>query len=329
MKIALIDDYANAGLKSADWASLKGAEIKVFDWFLREEVAARELEPFDTIVTVRERMAFPASLFEKLPNLKLITTIGPPGANVDVAAATANGVLLCQAALSRGSYSHATAELTWGLMIAATRHFEFEQRRFRKGFWQKTAGNVLAGKTLALLGLGTIGSRMAHYAKAFDMNVIAWSQNLTADKAAEAGAKLVSKDELFSQGDFISIHVRLSDRTRGLVTSRELGMMKPSAFIVNTSRGPIIVERDLLDALRTNTIAGAALDTFDYEPLPADHHLRLLNNVIATPHLGFVTSETFERFYTGSLELVKAYGAGAPSGVVNPDALNHSKQKRS
>jgi phosphoglycerate dehydrogenase-like enzyme len=196
----------------------------------------------------------------------------------------------------------------------------------RAGLWSSTAGMGLAGRTLGLLGLGKIGARMARYAKAFDMDVIAWSQNLTPDRAEEVGARYVSKDDLFRQADVLSIHVRLSDRTRSLVTARELSLMKPGAYLLNTSRGPIVVEADLIAALREGRIAGAALDVFDQEPLPADHPFRTMDNVIATPHLGYVTRETLAEFYDDTIGLLAAYAEGAPAGMVNPDALLHAKQ---
>lgn len=332
LAIALLDDYARLAMESADWSALSGnAEIAGFDVYLSEEEAAEALAPFDVLCTIRERMAFPASLLNRLPKLKLITTIGPPGANVDVAAATANGVLICQTNMvnpARRLLANATPELAWGLMIASVRHLESEARRVREGLWSNSAGAVLAGRTLGLLGLGNIGRRMARYAKAFDMDVIAWSQNLTPDKAVDHGARYVSKDELFQQADILSIHLKLSERTRGLVTARELALMKPHARLVNTSRGPIVVEADLIAALRARRIAGAALDVFDQEPLPADHAFRTMDNVIATPHLGYVTRETMAGFYSDTVALLAAYAEGAPQGVVNPEVLQNAKQRR-
>jgi len=222
----------------------------------------------------------------------------------------------------------ATPELTWGLMIATVRHMSLEDRRMRAGGWQSTIGINLAGRTLGLLGLGTIGKRMAHYARAFDMSVIAWSQNLTPEATEASGAKWVSKDDLFRLSDIVSIHVRLSDRTRGLVTARELGLMRPTAYLINTSRGPIVVESDLRKALSEGRIAGAGLDVFDEEPPPPDHPFRAMDNVTLTPHLGYVTRETLRAFYTDTLEAVAAFVEGKPIRVANPAALDHPRQQR-
>src|ERR1700731_1177836 len=254
LRIALLDDYANVALKSADWSVLKGkAEITVFDRHLSEDEAASLLKPFDVLCTIRERMSLPRSLFARLPNLKLVTIIGMSLPNLDMNAATEHGVVVAHSNFANPIYAgvfNATPELTWGLMIAVVRHFDPESRRLRSGGWQSTVGTILAGRTLALLGLGRIGKRMAAYGRAFDMPVIAWSQNLTEEAAAAVGARRVEKDELFRLADVLSIHVQLSERTRSLVTARELALMKPGAYLINTSRGPIVVEADLIAALR-------------------------------------------------------------------------------
>jgi phosphoglycerate dehydrogenase-like enzyme len=221
--------------------------------------------------------------------------------------------------------SAATPELAWGLVIATVRNLAAQDRGMRAGLWQTRVGTILAGKTLGLLGLGRIGKRMAGYGKAFGMQTIAWSQNLTAEAAEAEGVRRVEKDELFAQADVLSIHLVLGDRSRGLVTARELGLMKPSAHLVNTSRGPIVVEADLIAALRNGTIAGAGLDVFDAEPPPADHPLRSLDNVTLTPHLGYATRETLAAFYSDSLEAIVAFADGAPIRVSNPDALSAAK----
>jgi phosphoglycerate dehydrogenase-like enzyme len=218
----------------------------------------------------------------------------------------------------------ATPELTWGLMIATVRDLARQDRRMRAGLWQDRLGVVLSGRTLGLLGLGRIGRQMARYGKAFGMDVIAWSQNLTAEAAESEGVTRVEKDELFARSDVVSIHVILSERTRGLVTARELALMKPTAFLINTSRGPIVVEQDLVAALKAGAIAGAGLDVFDAEPPPADHPFRGLDNVTLSPHLGYATEETLAAFYSGALEVVEAYLAGAPIRVANPEALAHA-----
>ncbi len=311
LKIAILDDYVKVALQSADWSVLRGkAEITVFDRHLSEDEAASRLQPFDVLCTVRERMSLPRSLFERLPNLKLVTIIGMTLPNLDMAAATEHGVIVAHSNFANPLYAgvfNATPELTWGLMIAVVRQFNLESRRMRSGGWQSTIGTILAGRTLALLGLGRIGKRMATYARAFDMKVIAWSQNLTEETANAVGARRVEKDDLFRLADVLSIHVQLSDRTRGLVTARELALMKPEAYFINTSRGPIVVEKDLIAALRSGTIAGAGIDVFDVEPPPADHPFRTMDNVTVTPHLGYVTHETLRAFYTDTVEAVVAF----------------------
>jgi phosphoglycerate dehydrogenase-like enzyme len=325
LNVALLDDYAGVAMDCADWGRLDGkAQITTFRDHLTEDQAADALRPFDVLVTIRERMALPRTLIERLPNLKLITIIGPRLPNLDLEAATEHGVLVARSGTSHPEFPYigaATPELTWGLMIATVRDIAGQDRRMRDGLWQNYVGTTLAGKTLGLLGLGRIGKRMAAYAKAFDMQVIAWSQNLTAEAAAIEGVRRVEKDELFSQSDVVSIHVILSDRTRGLVTARELGLMKPTAFLINTSRGPIAVEADLIAALRQGVIAGAGLDVFDREPPPPGHPLRQLENVTLTPHLGYVTRETLTAWYGHSLEAVEAFAHGAPIRITNPEAL--------
>ena len=333
LKIAILDDYANIALQSANWSVLQGkAEISVFDRHLSEDEAVSLLQPFDVLCTVRERMSLPRSLFQRLSNLKLVTIIGMSLPNLDMAAATDHGVIVAHSNFANPIYAgifNATPELTWGLMIAVVRHFDLASRQMRAGGWQSTVGTILAGRTLGLLGLGRIGKRMAAYGRAFDMPVIAWSQNLTDEAAAAAGARRVAKDDLFRLADVLSIHVQLSDRTRGLVTARELALMKSEAYLINTSRGPIVVEADLIAALRAGRIAGAGIDVFDVEPPAADHPFRTMDNVTITPHLGYVTRETLTAFYTDTLEALVAFADGAPIRVANPDALAHARQRRS
>jgi phosphoglycerate dehydrogenase-like enzyme len=333
LKIAILDDYAKVALQSANWSVLQGkAEIAVFDRHLSEAEAASALQPFDVLCTIRERMNLPGSLFQRLPNLKLVTIIGMSLPNLDMAAATEHGVIVAHSNFANPIYAgifNATPELTWGLMIAVVRHFDLASRQMRAGGWQSTVGTILAGRTLGLLGLGRIGKRMAAYGRAFDMPVIAWSQNLTDEAAAAVGARRVEKDELFRLADVLSIHVQLSERTRGLVTARELALMKPEAYLINTSRGPIVVEADLIAALRAGRIAGAGIDVFDVEPPAADHPFRAMDNVTVTPHLGYVTRETLIAFYTDTLEAVVAFADGAPIRVANPNALAHARQRRS
>ena len=329
IKIAILDDYVKVALKSADWSVLDGrAEITVFDRHLSQDEASSALKPFDVLVTVRERMSLPRSLFERLPNLKMVTIVGMSLPNLDMAAATDHGVIVCHSNFANPIFAgiaNATPELTWGLLIATVRNMSLEDRRMRGGLWQSTMGTILAGRTLGLLGLGRIGKRMAVYGRAFDMNVIAWSQNLTDETAVSVGARRVTKDELFESSDFVSIHVVLSDRTRGIVTARELALMKPTSYLINTSRGPIVVEADLVAALRSGRIAGAGLDVFDIEPPPAEHPFRSMDNVTLAPHLGYVTHETLRAFYTDTLDAVVAFADGKPIQIANPEALKHTK----
>ena len=240
-KVAILDDYAHAALEVADWSQVMArAEVVVFDRHLSEDEAAEALKDFDVLVTVRERMALPRTLIARLPKLKLVTIIGMSLPNLDMAAASDHGVLVAHSNFGSAAFrsvGNATPELAWGLMLATVRHIAHEDLRMRKGGWQSTTGLILAGRTLGLLGLGRIGKRMAHYARAFDMKTIAWSQNLKAKAASEVGVRRVSKDELFAKSDVLSIHLVLSDRTRGLVTARELALMKPTAYLINTSRG--------------------------------------------------------------------------------------------
>jgi phosphoglycerate dehydrogenase-like enzyme len=324
-KVAILDDYARAALEVADWSGVQArADVVVFDRHLSQDEAAEALEDFDVLVTVRERMALPRTLIERLPKLKLITIIGMSLPNLDMAAATEHGVMVAHSNFGAPAFravSNATPELAWGLMIATVRHLTLEDRRMRQGGWQSTTGLILAGKTLGLLGLGRIGKRMAEYAKVFGMEVIAWSQNLTAEAAAEVGVRRVEKDELFAQADVISIHLVLSDRSRGLVAAHELGLMKPTAYLINTSRGPIVQEAALIEALRAKTIAGAGIDVYDTEPPPADHPYRSMDNVTLSPHLGYVTRETLHAFYSDSIEAVEAFLDGAPIRIANPEAL--------
>jgi phosphoglycerate dehydrogenase-like enzyme len=321
-KVAILDDYAGVALEVADWSTVQErAEVTVFEGHLSEEEAAEALQPFDVLCTVRERMALPRSLISRLPNLKLITIIGMSLPNLDLQAATDHGVLVAHANYAAPAFravANATPELAWGLMIATVRNLAEEHRRMREGAWQSTTGLILCGRTLGLVGLGRIGRRMSQYAAVFGMEVIAWSQNLTEAAAAEAGARRVEKHELFSQADVVSIHLVLSDRTRGLIGERDLALMKPGAFLINTSRGPIVDEAALIDVLTYGRIAGAGIDVYDVEPPPTDHPLRSLPNVTLSPHLGYVTRETLRAFYSDSVEAVAAWLDGAPVRILNP-----------
>ncbi len=308
--IAILDDYQGVALAMADWSGLaKEHRLQVFRRpFFNQAETADALTGFEIVCLMRERTPFSAGIFQKLPKLKLCVTTGLRNASIDVAAATAQGVMVC----GTPSGGHATAELAFGLMLSIARHIPFEAQAMRTGAWQTTVGQDLKGKTLGILGLGKLGSQLAAYARAFGMTVIAWSQNLTAEKATAAGATLVAKDELFRRSDFISIHSVLSDRTLGIVGAVELGAMKPTAAIINTSRGPIIDAAALLAALRENRIAAAALDVYEEEPLPWEHPLRKEPRALLTPHLGYVTEETYRMFYGGTVAAIEAWFAGKP-----------------
>ncbi|MDX2156164.1 MAG: D-2-hydroxyacid dehydrogenase family protein [Hyphomicrobiaceae bacterium] len=313
-RIAITDDYQKVARTFADWSRLEAAhEIVVFDKpFAGQDEAADRLAPFDVLGIMRERTAFPRTLIERLPNLKLIVTTGLRNASVDTKAAAERGIKVCG---TEGG-NHATAELAMGLILGLARNFHIELRNMQEGRWQTTIGQDLKGKTLGVLGLGRLGGGLANYARAFGMDIIAWSQNLTDEKAREKGVTRVEKDELFRRSDFVSIHLVLSDRSRGLVGARELGLMKPTASIVNTSRGPIIDGAALLDALKSGRIAGAALDVYDVEPLPAAHALRSEPRALLTPHIGYVTAETYQLFFAGMVEAIEGYLAGKPVRVI-------------
>jgi phosphoglycerate dehydrogenase-like enzyme len=315
-RVAILDDYQGVARRMADWGSLPaGTEVVVFTDHLSETgaVAAR-LADFDAVVAMRERTPFPRALLERLPRLKLLVTTGMRNASIDVGAAVERKIVVC----GTSGLPYPTAELAWGLILALVRRIPIEDRATREGRWQVSVGLGLNGKTLGVIGLGGLGSRVAKIGRAFEMEVVAWSQNLTATRAAEVGATLVSKDELLARSDVISIHLVLGDRTRGLLGARELSRMKPTAYLVNTSRGPIVDEAALVAALRQGTIAGAGLDVYDEEPLPLDHPLRNLPNTAITPHLGYVTEEGYQIFYGQALEDVQAWLAGQPVRVLRP-----------
>jgi len=313
--IAILDDYQNVALSMADWSGLqKNHRIVAFNERLPDvEAVARALAEFEIVGVMRERTPFQRALFEKLPKLKLLVTTGKRNASIDLEAAKAHGVTVC----NTGGAGRATAELTVGLMIALARHFREEFQAMRPGGgWQTTLGIDLEGRTLGLLGLGNLGAKVGRIGAAMGMKVIAWSQNLTAEQAAERGAERVEKDELFHRSDVISIHLVLSPRSRGLVGARELGLMKPTALLINTSRGPIVDEAALLAALKEKRIAGFGGDTYDVEPLPGDHPLRAEPRALLTPHLGYVTEETYRDFFGGMVQAIEAWLAGRPINVL-------------
>ncbi|MDR5733786.1 D-2-hydroxyacid dehydrogenase family protein [Caballeronia sp. LZ025] len=313
-KIAVLDDYQNAALRFGDWNSLKDrAEVTIFnDHISDEEALIERLQPFDILCVMRERTWFTRSVLSRLKNLKLIASTGPWNAAIDIEAADELNITVCGTASS----PTAAAEMTWALILAAMRHIPREVDSFKSGGWQVSVGSDLHGKTIGLLGLGYTGSATARVARAFGMRVIAWSQNMTVQAAAGHGAQYVSKDELLSSSDIVSIHVRLSDRTRGLIGAKELAQMKTHALLVNTARGPIVDEPALIEALKEKRIAGAALDVFDMEPLPAEHALRSLGNVIGTSHIGYVTESSYHLYYGESVQNIGAWMDGKPIRVL-------------
>ena len=325
MKVAILDDYQGVAHEFADWSRLPGdTEAEFFrDHVADEDSLAQRLQDFQVVMGMRERTPFPRSLLSRLPELQLLITTGGGNASFDLPAASELGIVAC----GTGGTGEGPTELTWGLIISLMRQIPLEDREAREGKWGSVVGMGLKGKTLGLLGLGHIGSLVARVGNAFDMNVIAWSQNLTAERAAECRATLVDKDTLFRDSDVVSVHLRLSDRTRGLVGAHELGLMKPTAYLINISRGPIVDEAALVRALQGGAIAGAGLDTFDVEPLPSDHPFLRLSNTVITPHVGYVTQESYRAFYSGVIENILAFNAGEPIRVLNPDVLD-SPQRR-
>lgn len=317
MRVAVLDDYQGAAEADPHWADLPaGVEPTFFRDHLSEEAAVAErLRPFPVVVAMRERTPFPSSLLRKLPELRLLVTTGMRNRSIDLEAARERGIVVSG---TEGTSRRSTPELAWALILAAVRHLPAEERAVRAGRWQTTVGTELSGKRLGLLGLGRIGTQMAGIARAFEMEVVAWSQNLTAEAAQAGGARRLEKGELLATSDVVSIHLVLSDRTRGLIDAADLASMRPTAYLVNTSRGPIVDESALVDALRRGVIAGAALDVFDREPLPPDHPFRSLPNVVVTPHLGYVTEETYAEFFAGVTDAITAWLAGAPVRQLTP-----------
>ncbi|MCP2166848.1 D-2-hydroxyacid dehydrogenase family protein [Goodfellowiella coeruleoviolacea] len=317
LRCAVLDDYQDVALTSADWSGITDrVEVVPFrEHFTDEDELAAALADFPIVVIMRERTPFRASLFARLPQLRLLVTTGMRNASVDLAAATAHGVTVCGTA----SRTDAPTELTWALILGLARHLVAESNAMRgNGPWQHTVGVDLAGKTLGLLGLGKIGARMATIGRAFGMEVAAWSQNLTAERTEPLGVRLASsKEDLLATSDVVSIHLVLSDRTRGLIDADALRHMRRHALLINTSRAPIVDERALVEALTRGTIAGAGLDVFDQEPLPADHPLRRLDNVLATPHLGYVTERNYAVYYGEAVADIEAFLAGSPVRVLN------------
>lgn len=314
--IAILDDYQNVALRMADWSRLqKDNRIVVFTERLPDvDAAARALADFEVIGIMRERTPFSRALFERLPKVRLLVTTGKRNASIDLEAAKACNVTVC----STGGAGRATAELAFALMLGLARHLREEFNAMRPGGgWQTTLGFDLEGRTLGILGLGNLGAKVGRIGSAFGMKIIAWSENLTDERATERGAERVDKDELFRRSDILTIHSVLSPRTRGIIGARELALMKPTALLINTSRGPIVDEAALLAALREKRIAGFGADTFDVEPLPGDHPLRAEPRALLTPHLGYVTEETYSDFYGGMVQAIEAWLAGKPINVLN------------
>jgi phosphoglycerate dehydrogenase-like enzyme len=304
-RIAVLDDYQNVALSMANWSALDGqATITVFNDHLPDtDAVVAGLQPFDVVCVMRERTPMTRAVISRLPKLRLIASTATRNASIDLEAAAERGIEVVHTSYS----SDSTIELTWALILASARNLVAENASLRAGGWQRLIGDDLRGRTLGVLGLGNIGGAVARIGRAFGMEVIAWSQNLTAERAAEAGAALVSKEELFRQADILTIHLVLSSRTRGLVSAKELALMKPTARLVNTSRGPIVIEADLIAVLQSGKIAGAALDVFDQEPLPADHLFRSLPNLLATPHIGYVSRDLYQRFYQDTVDNIRQW----------------------
>ncbi len=315
-KVAVLDDYQEVALQMADWKSLPSeTEVVVFKNHLSDENdISKRLEEFEIVSAMRERTPFPKRLLEKLPNLRLLVTTGMRNASIDTSAASELGITVC----GTEGLGYPTAELTWGLIVSLARKISEENSSSRSGSWQTTLGIGLNGKTLGILGLGKLGSQVARIGNAFGMDIIAWSQNLTEKRAIENGVTLATFDDLMKNSDFLSIHTVLSERTRGLIGEKELNFMKPTAFLINTSRGPIVDEEALVQALREGVIAGAGLDVFDTEPLPCQHPFLTLPNTLITPHVGYVTVEGYEIFYRQTVECISQFLNGTPVRILNP-----------
>jgi phosphoglycerate dehydrogenase-like enzyme len=309
VKAVVLDDYQKVAHSIVDWSVLGDAvRVEFLPEHFDGDALIGQISDFEIVVAMRERTAFPARVLQQLPKLRLLVTTGMRNAAIDLGAANEAGVLVC----GTQGLTWSTAELTWGLVIASVRNLVVEEASMRAGGWQRTVGTDLAGRTLGLVGLGHLGERVARYGLAFDMRVVAWSPNLTAERAAEHGVAYLPKDEFFAQADVISIHLVLGRGTRGVVTEADLRRMKPTSYLINTSRGPLVEEAGLLRALREGWIAGAALDVYDTEPLPADHELRRVGKALLTPHIGYVTQDTYTNFFAGVLEDIQAFLDGAP-----------------
>jgi len=314
MRCAILDDYQNVALKMADWSAIsKTVEIKVFNQWIPTAQVPAALKGFEIVCAMRERTRFPKQVLEALPDLRLLISTGMRNAAIDVQAANERGVVVC----GTGGSGNPTAGIAIGLMLELTRHIGYENARLKAGApWQTTIGIDLEGKTLGVVGLGKLGTRVANIAKAFGMNVIAWSQNLTPEKCQEAGVTYASKEDLFRTADIVSIHLMLSDRSRGLIGAKDLALMKPTAYLINTARAAIVDQAALLAVLTERRIAGAGLDVFETEPLPLDSPLRALDNVVITPHLGYVSVQAYEVYFREIVEDIRAFLDGKPMRVI-------------
>jgi phosphoglycerate dehydrogenase-like enzyme len=315
LRCAILDDYQNVALKLADWSRVnRDVQVKVFNEHLGSaDNVIKALQGTAIVAMMRERTPFPRKVIEALPELKLLITTGARNASIDMAACADRGIVVC----GTSSFGNPTTGVTFGLVLELTRRIGWENARLKAGApWQVTVGMDIEGKTLGILGLGKLGARVAGVAKAFGMKVIAWSQNLTPERCKEVGAEYVSKEDLFRNADIVTIHLQLSERTRGLVSANELGVMKPDAYLINTSRGPIVEEKALLSALAERRIAGAGLDVFDVEPLPLDHPLRRMDNVVITPHLGYVSQQNYAVYFPDIVENIRGWLDGKPVRVI-------------
>ena len=315
VRAAILDDYQNVALKLADWSKVaKDVELKVFDKpFASEAETIKALQGFAVVVGMRERTPFPRKVIEALPDLKLLITTGAKNNSFDVMAAAERGVTVC----GTGAVGNPTTGITFGLMLELTRKIGFENARMKAGEpWQVTIGHDLEGLTLGIVGLGKLGQRVAGVAKAFGMKVMAWSQNLTPEKAKEAGVDYASREDLFGKSDFVSIHYQLSERSRGLITGADIARMKPTAYLINTARAPIVDQAALLKALQDKKLAGAGLDVFEVEPLPLDHPYRKLDKVVITPHLGYVSEQNYRKYFPDIVEDIRAWLDGKAVRVI-------------
>jgi len=316
IRAAILDDYQNVAKRMADWSPIaKDVEITVFNEpFASQDAAIAALKPFEVVAGMRERTPFPRAVIEALPELKLLITTGAKNNSFDIKAATERGVTVC----GTGAVGSPTTGIAFGLMLELTRRIGFENARLKRGEpWQVTIGQDLEGLTLGIVGLGKLGRRSAQVGKAFGMNVIAWSQNLTPEKAAEAGVGYASREKLFADADIVTIHYQLGPRSRGLITADDIGRMKKTAYLINTARAPIVDQQALIAALREKRIAGAGLDVFDVEPLPLDHPFRSMDNVVITPHLGYVSDQNYRKYFPDIVEDIRAWLDGKPVRVIS------------